>query len=96
MRPSLIAPPNQEHPRVGDKSRWTPIPAKPYQSVQRLLSPTLDPPHRLNLGSPTPKNSLISQVVERSIQPRYVIILLMLVQDPFTIGHRMIFEPFLT
>ena len=27
--------------RVGDKSRCTPIPAKPYQSVQRLLSPTL-------------------------------------------------------
>ena len=27
--------------RVGDKSRWTPVPAKPYQSVQRLLSPTL-------------------------------------------------------
>ena len=27
--------------RVGDKSRCTPIAAKPYQSVQRLLSPTL-------------------------------------------------------
>ena len=27
--------------RVGDKSRCTPIPTKPYQSVQRLLSPTL-------------------------------------------------------
>ncbi len=27
--------------RVGDKSRCTPILAKPYQGVQRLLSPTL-------------------------------------------------------
>ena len=27
--------------RDGDKSRCTPIPAKPYESVQRLLSPSL-------------------------------------------------------